>query len=126
MGDSANNSGANGQQLDWQKQQTFVSMVKELRLHHSQLWFRLGGDVSLPAECKVKQWKSCEILLPNERILAMQTGNGNQWQLTRHYSIPDRCPVSEEIPDCQELTDDFYHVVSGNILILNLSNHGPH
>ncbi|EBC1670895.1 hypothetical protein F6B50_05090 [Salmonella enterica] len=104
----------------WQQPRTFVSLVQELRRYHPLLWFRPGEGVSLSAENAVKQWKSCQIHSAEGRILAHQIGNPNQWLLSQHYVNPDRYQDGEELPGCQELTEDFFHTSAGCIFFSNI------
>lgn len=114
------NGRAGSDRIHWQQPRTFNSLVKELWRYHPQLWFRPGEGVSLPAENEVARWKSCQIYSAEGRILAHQIGNANQWLLSQHYGNPDRYQEGEELPGCQELTEDFFHASAGFILVLNI------
>ncbi|CAI2019985.1 Uncharacterised protein [Serratia proteamaculans] len=115
------NPGNDNSQVDWQRKRKFVAVVEELRQHHPQLWFRPGVGVSVPAERQVKLWTGCEVLSAEGRILAWQTGNANQWQLSANYRKADRYPFADDdIEGCQELTEDFFFYIAGYILITNM------
>lgn len=106
--------------MSWQLPRKFVDVVTELRRHHLQLWFRPGDGVPLPTDHHVALWTGCELISANERILAIQTGDANQWLLSAHFCKADRYPFTEEIDGCQEITEDFFFLVTGSMFLMNL------
>lgn len=102
--------------VNWHRPRTFVAVVEELRQHQ----FQPGVGVPFPADRHITRWKACKILSADERILASQTGDANQWLLSAHFRRADRYPFAEEIEGCQELSVDFFCLVTGSMFLMNM------
>ncbi len=113
--------GVDASLVSWQLPRTFVDVVEELRRHHLQLWFRPGEGVPLPADHHVALWTGCELLSAEGRILASQGSSVNVWRLTAQYCQADRYPMADDdVEGCQALTADFFCLVTGSMLLMNM------
>lgn len=74
---------------------TFESVVTCLCSHHDQLWFRTAGGTNVTQDASA--WRESEILTTGGRIVAMQTGLRDEWQLTPGADRPDN-DFPEDVP----------------------------
>lgn len=73
----------------------FETVATHLLSLHSQLWFRTADGITA---CKDNSaWRASEILTTEGRIVAMQTGSPDEWQLAPGSGRPDS-DFPEDIP----------------------------
>lgn len=65
----------------------FEEAVDLLRRYHTRLWFNASLDVIQRSFCD--RWRSGEILSGAGRLLAMQAGHPDEWQLNFKQTVPD-------------------------------------
>lgn len=66
---------------------TFDAVVTYLRRHHDPLWFRTAESTIVSQDASA--WRKSEILTTGGRIVAMQTGSHDEWQLSPGADRPD-------------------------------------